>query len=217
MTGYLHIANSIPKCCRVTDDKQEKTDERNAEWHAIVDKLNPTYVENLDQPLDNMSYSCVEDYQRLSDEITNDTWDDATKVYAFARYMTDNYANDSYQVKRLFNLSRGTIAKDADNPKYWIYTSHVGMCQDFMNAMVIMCRHHNIPCTSLAGDNHVIPIVWIDNEWVGIDVNPLLPKCTQKDTDPTKWEYPEYYRWNRFYGTMAYRMPNIGIDIDEIP
>ena len=228
--GYLHIAHSIPKCCRVTDDKQEKTDERLSQWHAIIDKLDPkdclddsrlcyptTYCDSIGQALSYMSYSCVKDYQELSDRIVESDWNDATKVYAFARYMTDNYAYDRYQVKRLLNIPRAVIARDVDNPAYWLYSSHVGMCQDFMNAMVIMCRHHGIPCTSLAGEDHVVPVAYINNEWVAIDVNPLIPKCKKRDTDPSKWVYPDYSRWDQNYGSIENHMDRIGADIDMIP
>ena len=228
VTGYLHIKNSIPMCCRVTDTNQQSCDARQADYHKIIDALDPAdYLDDskLCYPTSyyghnnfyKLSYSCVADYQTLSDQLADDTWSDAAKVYAFVRYMTDNYAYDTYQVKKLNNKPRAVVAKDVDNPAYWLYTSHVGMCQDFTNALVIMCRHHNIPCTSLAGIDHVVPVVYINNEWVAIDINPLLPECIEEDMDPGKWVHGEQYRWDRKYGFTADTMSEIEANIDYIP
>lgn len=228
VTGYLHVVKSMPKCCRVTDLSQHSSDEIQAEYHEIVDVLNPAdYLDDsgLCYPtsyagktnLYHSSYSCVADYQALSDQLVDDTWSDAAKVYAFVRYITDNYAYDVYQVEELDNKPRAVVAKDADNPVYWLYTSHVGMCQDFTNVLVIMCRHHNIPCTSLADRKHVVPVVYINNEWAAIDVNPLLPECIEKDVNPGKWVQGEQYRWDRKYGFATYSMDQIEMCIDYLP
>lgn len=228
VTGYLHIKNSIPKCCRVTDLSQYSSDTKQTEYHKIVDALNPAdYLDDsrLCYPtsysgktnLYKSSYSCVEDYQTLSDQLVDGTWSDAAKVYAFVHYMTDNYAYDVYQVEELNNKPRAVATKDADNPAYWLYTDHVGMCQDFTNALVIMCRHHNIPCTSLADRKHVAPVVYINNEWVAIDVNPLLPECIEQDMGSSRWVHGEQYRWDREYGFAAYGMDQIEMCIDYLP
>ena len=166
-----------------------------------------------------MTYSCVKDFQDLSDRIVQENWDDAVKVYAFTQYMADNYAYDTYQVEKLDNIFRGVKAKDPDNPKYWLYKSHVGMCQDFTNAMVIMCRHHGIPCTSISGDKHVMPLIYMNNEWVGIDATGLVEECTQKDMNPALWEEKEFNtrQWSdRTYGYIT-GMNEIGNDIREKP
>ncbi len=228
VTGYLHIANSIAKCCRLTDTSQKRIDEKLVKYHEIVDALNPAdYLDDskLCYPTTysgktnvyKSSYSCVADYQALSDELVDDSWSDAAKVYAFVRYIVDNYAYDQYQVEELGNKARAVAAKDADNPALWLYTSHVGMCQDFTNVLVIMCRHHNIPCTSIASTKHVVPIVYINNEWVAIDVNPLLPKCTQEDMSSSKWTQPAQQRWDREYGIIAPDMDEIEMCIDYLP
>ncbi len=229
VTGYLHVAKSIAKCCRVKDNPQDMTDEQEADYQKIVENLNPEdYLDSskLCYPTTysgktnvyKSSYSSVEEYQKLSDQlITDDSWSDAVKVYAFVKYMTDNYAYDEYQVEKLHNKARAVVAKDVDNPAYWLYSSHVGMCQDFMNAMVIMCRYHDIPCTSLSSSKHVIPVVYINNEWVAIDINPLLPKCTQENMNSAGWEYPESFRWDKEYGFAAGGMDMIEDCIDYIP
>ena len=228
VTGYLHVSKSIAKCCRVTDTSQKHIDEQLGKYHEIVDALNPAdYLDDskLCYPTTyygktnayKSSYSCVPDYQTLSDQLVDESWSDAAKVYAFARYMTDNYAYDEYQVEELHNKARAVVADDVDNPALWLYSSHVGMCQDFINAFVIMCRHHNIPCTSIADSRHVVPAVYINSEWVAIDVNPLLPKCILQDINPGKWIQPEQQRWDREYGFIAYGMNEIEPCIDYLP
>ncbi len=228
VTGYLHIKNSMPMCCRITDLNQQASDAKQADYHKIIDTLDPAdYLDDsrLCYPtsysgktnLHKSSYSCVADFQALSDQIVDDTWSDELKVYAFVRYIADNYAYDVYQVEELDNKARAVVAKDVDNPAYWLYTSHVGMCQDFANALVIMCRHHNIPCTTLASREHVVPVAYINDEWVAIDVNSLLPKCIEKDIDPNKWVQGEQYRWDREYGLATPDMNQIEMCIDYIP
>lgn len=228
VTGYLHIKNSIPVCCRVKDLSQQMFDAEQTNYHEIIDTLNPAdYLDDsrLCYPISysgktnfhHASYSCVADFQTLSDQLVDNTWSDELKVYAFVRYITDNYAYDAYQVEELDNKARAVVAKDVDNPAYWLYTSHVGMCQDFANALVIMCRHHNIPCTTLADREHVVPVAYINDEWVAIDVNPLLPKCVEEDVDPSKWVQGEQYRWDREYGLTTQTLNQIEMCIDYIP
>ena len=228
VTGYLHIKNSIPMCCRVTDLSQQMSDKEQTAYHEIIDTLNPAdYLDDsrLCYPISysgktnfrHASYSCVADFQALSDQIVDNTWSDELKIYAFVRYITDNYAYDAYQVEELDNKARAVVTKDIDNPAYWLYTSHVGMCQDFANALVIMCRHHSIPCTTLADKEHVVPVAYINDEWVAIDVNPLLPKCVEEDVDPSKWVQGEQYRWDREYGLTTQTLNQIEMCIDYIP
>lgn len=236
VTGYLHDADDGFKCCRVQDIDQESLDEKEAELNAIFADLNPddwldesalcypiTKYKSKDlitgeieiHALYNMTYSCVNEFQELSDEIVDDNWNDAVKTYAFTRYIVDHYAYDTYQVEKLHNERRACKANDVDNPKYWSYESHIGMCQDFTNILVIMCRHHGIPCTSMLHTGHVIPVAYISNEWVPIDVNSMLPECTQKDMNPALWECPEYVHWEDCFGTVwASKMNKIGRDID---
>lgn len=228
VTGYLHIKNSVPMCCRVDDLSQRMSDAEQTAYHEIIDTLNPAdYLDDsrLCYPISysgktnfrHASYSCVANFQTLSDQIVDNTWSDELKVYAFVRYITDNYAYDAYMVEELDNKPRAAVANDIDNPTYWLYTSHVGMCQDFANALVIMCRHHNIPCTTLADREHVVPVAYINDEWVAIDVNPLLPKCVEEDVDPNKWVQEEQYRWDRNYGLTTSHMNQIEMCIDYIP
>ncbi|MCR4845995.1 MAG: hypothetical protein K5865_04570 [Eubacterium sp.] len=105
VTGYLHIKNSIPKCCRLSDSSRRIIDENLTEYHKIVDALNPAdYLDDSklcyptiyygNNNLYKSSYSCVKDYQTLSDQLVDGTWSVAAKVYAFVHYMTDNYAYD---------------------------------------------------------------------------------------------------------------------------
>ncbi len=105
VTGYIHVSKSIAKCCRVTDTSQNRIDEQLEKYHEIVDALNPAdYLDDskLCYPTTysgktnvyKSSYSCAPDYQALSEQLVDESWPDAAKVYAFARYMTDNYAYD---------------------------------------------------------------------------------------------------------------------------
>lgn len=75
-----------------------------------------------------------------------------------------------------------------NDDKYYALGNHVGVCWDFTNMMVIMCRHHGIPATSVENSIHTAVAVYLNGEWSIIDVT-LLTKyeCVTLDTDKSKW------------------------------
>ena len=71
------------------------------------------------------------------------------------------------------NRSRATLAEDWTNDNLFSYYNHVGNCYDYANIMTIMCRHLGIPCTTVENSYHTANAVWMDGEWVCIDVSVL--------------------------------------------
>ncbi|MCR4787798.1 MAG: transglutaminase-like domain-containing protein [Lachnospiraceae bacterium] len=176
------------------------TERRIAEWNDLVGNLKPKtclnmYVGTKEYPItyptSGTDGHCnhVQEWCDLSDEIVlHDDWTDEVKVFAFTLWLTRNTAYDNYRVDKNDNKSRATLENDWDNDDLWMYYNHVGQCWDYGNAMAIMCRHHGIPCTTVENNHHEVTCVWLNNEWVAIDVSVLVKyHCYDKDTDPKNW------------------------------
>lgn len=83
----------------------------------------------------------------------------------------------------------------------WLYYNKVGQCWDFANVMTIMCRHHGIPCTSVENEGHTINAVWMNGEWIGINVSALVANhCDTKDTDTKNWKHYRTGTYKQCYG-----------------
>ncbi len=177
-------------------------------WNRVIGNLDPAKC--LDMFAGNKNYpityptsgrdnDCnhVQQWCDLSDEIIKfDTWSDEAKVFAMVLWLTRNCAYDNYRVIKNNNKSRATLAGRWNDDNLWMFYNHVGQCWDFANALTIMCRHQGIPCTSVENDYHTVNAVWLDNEWVAIDVSVLVEhECNTEDTDPEKWDTNHRYRY----------------------
>ncbi len=215
VTGYFCIKNKIPQACRVIDMGSEELSQINDAWADFTSKINPAdYLDNseISYPTVAFDYNNVSEFEKLSDDIVEGhSWDDATKVFAFAKYISENYAYDSYREDELNHKTRAEVAStffhyEYENPQYYMYTNKVGICYDFVNVMAIMCRHHGIPCTDLSSEeaNHTISIVCLNDEWIAIDLTGLVEyKCATEDTNKDNWIAHDYCPWYRCYGFQA--------------
>ncbi len=182
-------------------------------WNKLIGNLNPAtclemYMGNKNYPItyptSGTDGCCnhVKKWCELSDEIIlNDTWSDEAKVFAMVLWLTKNCAYDNWRVHANNNKSRATLADNWKDDNLWMYYNHVGQCWDFANALTIMCRHQGIPCTSVENSGHTVNAVWLNNEWVAIDVSTLVEHaCDTEDTNPDKW----VKNYNRELYSQAY-------------
>ena len=206
----LYYDGSSVRTCRINGDPQDIDS-----WNKLIGNLDPAkclemYVGNKNYPITyptsgtNGCCNHVEEWCELSDEIIKyDIWSDEAKVFAMVHWLNKNCAYDNWRVKTNNNKSRATLAGNWKDDSLWMYYNHVGQCWDFANAMTIMCRHHGIPCTSVENRGHTVNAVWLDNEWVAIDVSALVEHaCNTEDTDADKWD--KNYDWYPFSSVYGY-------------
>ncbi len=182
-------------------------------WNSIVGDLDPNtcldmYVGNkncpITYPTSGTGGACnhVQEWCDLSDEIIKfDTWSDEMKVFALVKYLTENYAYDDYRVYCLNNTSRATKDKAWSDDNHFMYYNKVGTCFDATCALTIMCRHQGIAATSMENAHHTVSCVFMNGEWIGIDVSALMANhCDTEDTDPENWKHYRIGPYNRYYG-----------------
>ncbi len=169
-------------------------------WNEVIGSLDPaTCVEMyvgtpsvpITYPTSGQNGNCnhVQEWCDLSERIiTNDAWSDEEKVYALVQCLIENYAYDNYRVITLKNVSRANKDNAWSDDNHFMFYNHVGQCWDFANALCIMCRHQGIPCTSAENSYHTVNAVWLDGEWVAIDVSAMTKYyCNTEDTSRKFW------------------------------
>ena len=196
VVGHLYWDGKSVCCCRVGENYQQdiKT------WNKVVKDMKPKdyldmWVGNKNVPITYPTSGeggCCNHVQLWRDLahkiILKDSWSDEAKVYVLVQYLAENYAYDDYRVKICDNVSRANMDDAWNDDNHFMYYNKVGNCWDFANALTIMCREYGIPCTSVDNDGHTANAVWLNDEWVCIDVSVLVQHhCTEKDTNPKKW------------------------------
>ena len=188
----LCVKNGVVNTCYYSDKTCAEDYEK---WNKLMSTADPKdYVDEtyLCYPT-KYGYHCVKEYQQLAEELIgeHDSWSDQFKVFVFAQYIAENYAYDNW--RRDNNMSRATANNDWNTPDNFIYESHCGVCVDFTNVMCIMCRHYGIPCTSVDKVKHTANAVYINGEWLFIDLTGIVYKhCGEDMTDfqgdnPKSW------------------------------
>ncbi|MCR5733560.1 MAG: transglutaminase-like domain-containing protein [Lachnospiraceae bacterium] len=184
-------------CCRLAEDAGDSI----AAWNSIIGRLNPEkclsfYInDDKDYPITyptsgyDGSAVQVDEWRELADEIILfDSWSDEAKVFALVEWLVKNTAYDDWRVKVNNNHSRANDDDAWDQDSYFMFYNHVGQCWDYANAFTIMCREAGIPCTSVDNPWHTANAVWLNGEWVCIDVSSLaVYRCCFKDTDRSRW------------------------------
>lgn len=104
----------------------------------------------------------------LSSEITEPEWSDAHKLLAIHDWITQNLAFDQYVAD---NRSPRAEMNIDWSGKYNMYDTRAGVCWDFSNAMITMCRAQNIPAVSVetADGSHMWVAVYVNGIWTDID------------------------------------------------
>ncbi len=157
----------------------------------------PCYIEEGD------GVCHVKEWSELSDKlIKKDSWPDELKLYVLTEWFVKNCAFDNYRFVKNNNTSRAMLKGDWNDNNLWLYYNHVGVCSDFSNALTIMCRAQGIPCTTVENSTHALNAVFINGEWVAVDVTALLQyDCDTEDTSKSKWtERDSKGGFNQFFG-----------------
>ncbi len=140
------------------------------------------------------TYNAADDLCKLADEIIKDkNWSNELKIYAVVDYMRRNFAFDQWYEKQGRGNHYGR--SDWDDPSGFAPTTHVGVCADFANMLVIMYRHLGIPACGIDDDTgdggkHMWMAVWVSDVdgWGTIDMNNLvLWDCKYEDPDRDEW------------------------------
>lgn len=131
----------------------------------------------------------------LSSEITRPDWSDGRKLLTMYEWLSDNLAYDSYMADVL-GERRESHSGDWTGT-YGMYSTHVGVCWDFANVLITMCRAQKIPAVSIEnnGATHMWVAVYIGNEWYEIDPTADVNDTVDGEdiTVITKADPPESY------------------------
>ena len=134
-------------------------------------------------------------WRNLAHEIVPDT-ENLTKMeiaIRLADWMGRNIAFDRY-VTDVLNVSRATYYDDFSG-KYSVWDLRCGKCVDFATIYCIMCREMGIPCDSLADDDHVWNILWLDGRWVEYDTSSAV-QAYVTGPDPVANRTTENVTWS---------------------
>lgn len=115
-------------------------------------------------------YRCDTDlWIKLSSELTRPDWSDGRKLLTMYEWLTDNIVYDSYMAD-ILNERRERANADWSGT-YSMYDTHVGVCWDFANVLITMCRAQKIPAISIENTDasHMWAAVFIDGEWFELD------------------------------------------------
>lgn len=106
----------------------------------------------------------------FSKTLVKPEWSDERKVFTFCVWLSENIAYDYYHVTTM-HASRAKYYKDFSG-KYSTYDTKVGVCFDYANILLIMCRANNIPAITLESleRNHAWNAVYINNRWYEFDI-----------------------------------------------
>lgn len=84
-------------------------------------------------------------------------------------WMTENLVYDEYKVRVLYE---SRYYMDYVSGKYYVSRINIGVCRDFSNIYLIMCREQGIPCVMCnpASRKHVWNLVYLDGRWFEVDL-----------------------------------------------
>ena len=123
----------------------------------------------------------------------------AFKATLLHDWIVKNMAYDNYRMNCLDGKPR--YKNHCDTDSFYPSNSHIGVCIDFANIYMIMCRSQGIPCVTCENEeeNHVWNMVYIDGQWVEVDVTfDINYHVRTKNTN--KWEgtltHPYDYYFN---------------------
>ena len=187
-TGYFFKNKTVQTCRVASGDPTYAL----ADFDKLMKNVKPENnlsLNGLTWPsFEASSYHAKDDLCKLADSIvsvdTKKQWSDAEKVYAIVTYFYNNYAYDNWYVSTV--SLRGN--QKWSNPALFAPTTHVGTCADFANMLVIMCRYLGIPACGISNSSHMWAAVYIEGEWVTIDVSQMLKyNCNQENPSKEFW------------------------------
>lgn len=191
--GSVYYDGNKALTCRYMNQSEEFFSDDKEAWEALMSDADPEdYLSNA-----NITYPTsgaggrpvhVEEWEDYSDSLVhNENWSDEIKLYNFVDHLTKEFAYDDYRYDVLNMVSRANKA-GVYADEYYMYYNHVGVCWDFVNALTIMCRHNDIPATSVENSGHTALAVWLNGEWVCIDPTALIKySCKTESTKESNW------------------------------
>ena len=102
----------------------------------------------------------------LSDDITEENWSEARKLFAFHEWMCENLAYDNYKAENGIRA----FAQNDFSGKYDTWQSRIGICHDWVNILLTMCRAQGIPCITADCTDHTWNLVYINDSWIEVDM-----------------------------------------------
>ncbi|MCR5746799.1 MAG: hypothetical protein K6G03_03755 [Lachnospiraceae bacterium] len=192
--GFFVKRGKTFKVCRVAEGSDEEVAES---WNSFCEFMSKTKpennlrVDNLSYPSDYHSdYNAADDIIKTCDEkiIKHKDWSDELKVYAIIEWMRKNYAYDDWYANQVDGKHKFRNGDDWTNPNCFITRTNVGVCYDFANILVIMCRHLGIPACTINNDRHIWCGVYLNGSWVSIDPTKMMDyHCLYEDENPAQW------------------------------
>lgn len=82
-------------------------------------------------------------------------------------WITANLKYDNYKVN-VIKYSRYSL--NGLDPNQFVSKNYTGVCLDFSCIYTIMCREFDIPCVVLSNDSHAWNAVYLNDEWIEIDL-----------------------------------------------
>ena len=194
--AYVYFDGSKAYACRYSSSDISNTAEI---WKNLMADADPKdYLSNKDITYPTSGQFSrpvhVTEWENKSDEILKNFKDssDELKAYILTAYIAKHYAYDRYRTNTLKMKSRADEA-GAYKDEYYMYYNNVGVCWDFVNALVIMLRHQGIPATSVENYGHTSVAVYLQDEWLCIDPTQLVrQECASKDINPDNWRKCSY-------------------------
>ena len=121
-------------------------------------------------------------WMELSDDITEENWSKSRKLFAFHEWMCENLAYDNYKAENGIR----SFAQNDSSGKYDTWQSRIGVCHDWVNILLTMCRAQGIPCVTADSAEHTWNLVYINGSWVEIDMT-LDIRYNVYGEDMTEW------------------------------
>ena len=210
--AFFVKSGSTVKVCRITKDTH--VDEKLDNWHKFMKNVKPENnlkYSNLTYPGNNWEgeYNALNDVKKIVDNeiLTCDAvrnGSDAFKVYVMTEWFRKNIAYDQWKVNNDSDCHDGQDGiSGIKNPENWLPRNHTGVCADFTNVAVMMCRYMGIPACAIDDEtrNHMWFAVYLYGEWVTFDLNETAGyECSNIDVDSSKWKKTKVL-YNRYGNT----------------
>lgn len=181
VTLYMYLNESSAWLCQAEKLSPEDASAYKTRREKLARKLRERNVRPKNcVSLDAVTYPCPqfdESYRcdtqlwaELSNELVKPEWSEERKLLAFFDWITENIAYDTYGAETS-TFSRAGANMDYSG-KYSVYELRAGVCMDYAHILLIMCRAHGIPATTIGSKsrNHVWNVVFINDRWREIDV-----------------------------------------------
>ena len=140
------------------------------------------------------SYEILESYENAAPSF---------KATLLHDWMTRNLIYDEYKVQV---LHESRYYNDYVSGKYYVSKINIGVCRDFANIYLIMCREQGIPCVmcSPSARNHVWNAIYVDGRWYEVDLTDDITRYAYEAdindvtplTEDNEISYKKFCRWD---------------------